>query len=195
MTETRGYETINDRSDGWGPGVNPSIQPIADAPKEATATRAGRQLAARKSFEESPDPAIVDRTVGYGGEFDPTEGSGDYGVGVAIGDETPVSLADPADYANGVFVDENGDPETGTGSNTYNNKDDNDFKSSARTSIKPSGALDPTIGSIVDRTYGWGHDDAAAAVELDKYTHVDDDFDNDGVSNEDDADPFDDEVQ
>lgn len=195
MTETRGYETINDRSAGWGPGVDPGAQPIADASKEVTATRAGRLLATRKSFEESPDPAIVDRTVGYGGEFDPTGGSGDYGVGVAIGDETPVSLADPADYANGVFVDEEGDPETGTGTNTAHTENDSDFKSSARTSTKPSGALDPTIGSIVDRTYGWGHDDAAAAVELDKYTHVDDDFDNDGVSNEDDADPFDDEVQ
>lgn len=195
MTETRGYETIADRTLTVAEIARGDALPAKDADPEDTATRAGKQLKARKSFEENPDPAIVDRTVGYGGEFDPTGGSGDYGVGVAIGDETPVSLADPADYANGVFVDENGDPETGTGTNTANNKDDNDFKSSARTSTKPSGALDPTIGSIVDRTYGWGHDDAAAAVKLDKYTHVDDDFDNDGVSNEDDADPFDDEVQ
>lgn len=55
MAETRGYQTINDRTDGWGVGVVEADQPTADATPEATSARIGREVAVRNS-----DPVQVD---------------------------------------------------------------------------------------------------------------------------------------
>jgi hypothetical protein len=176
-----GASSIVDRVEGWGHDdssdsnredngtwTGASIT-ATDASKESTATRVARNLKARKTFKEASDPAIVDRTVGYGSAFDPTAGAGGYVDDLE--DETPVSLPDAADYANGVFFDEAGDAEAGTGSNTASSTTDTDALASGRTSVAlPTSDLTPdayerveTVGSIVDRTDGWGHSDASTA--------------------------------
>lgn len=147
MAETRGYETIVDRTDGWGhsEGTNPS----ADATPEVVADRVDRSLAARKSFKEAVDSSIADRGL------------------------TEQQFADAAaDYKNGVFVDEAGDPETGTGSNTEHTATDTAALASARTStaLPTSDLVEPgieTVGSIVDRTDGWGHEDGTQSDRKD----------------------------
>lgn len=47
MADTHGYETINDRTSGWGPEA--TTPPTADAAKEVVATRVGRAVEARAS--------------------------------------------------------------------------------------------------------------------------------------------------
>lgn len=176
MGETRGYETINDRSDGWGPGVDGEDQPTADATPEDAATRVARALAERKTFAESPDPAIVDRSVGYGGTFDPTAGAGDYGIG-NLDEETPVTLPDPADYAHGVFYDASGDPEAGTGNNTPHSTTDSEATATGRTAdtrttVQLNDATEDKRAeaqraSILDRNGGWGHEDGSFTYRKD----------------------------
>ena len=66
--ETRGYETINDRSAGWGPGVDVNLQPDADAAVEATGTRLGKQLKEREYIEY--DASVSGEFVDYEGELE-----------------------------------------------------------------------------------------------------------------------------
>ena len=181
MAETRGAATIVDRVEGWGhtaasdsnredngtwgtSGGNTIT--ATDASKEVVATRVARSLAARKTFKEDSDPAIADRTVGYGGAFDPTLGAGNYGID-NLEDETPVTLPNAADYANGVFRDESDVAESGTGANTARTASDTEALASARTADSRTTVLlndddaasraESARTSIRDRTSGWGH--------------------------------------
>lgn len=182
MAETRGAATIVDRVEGWGHEAGSDANrkdddtwgdadgnsvTATDASNESTATRVARSLKARKTFKEDPDPAITDRTVGYGGSFDPTD-SADGGYGrETLDDETPVSLADADDYKNGVFNDEDDVAEAGSGSNTAQTTSDTNALATGRTAdSRNTVQLDDANAtklaeaqrtSIVDRTTGWGH--------------------------------------
>jgi hypothetical protein len=152
MPETRGYETINDRTDGWGPGVDAEAQPDADASAEAVATRLARLRKARKDAEAGVNSDIADRTEGAGGAFDATAGADD-GYGVKAWEESPLD------------VGANRDLDVATGSNTALGTSDSEATVTGRTATAlPTSDLVPdtyerveTVGSIVDRTEGWGH--------------------------------------
>lgn len=158
MTETRGYQTINDRTDGWGPGVDEDLQPDADAAKESTATRVARLKVARKSGNAGVTPDTHDRTRGKGGEFDPTDGAdGGYDVKDWEGSDATVGTDYDVEY---------------TGSNTNMGTTGTDVLATGRTAkaLPTSDLVEPdieTVGSIVDRTSGWGHEDGSQADRKD----------------------------
>jgi hypothetical protein len=77
MGETRGYQTINDRTDGWGPGVDEELQPDSDAAQESRNSRIGRLKKVRKRAKAGTTPDNLDRTKGAGGEFDTTASADD----------------------------------------------------------------------------------------------------------------------
>ncbi len=185
--DTIGYQTINDRTSGWGQGygdpqtgggvgtlgyVDPSLQPVADATPEATDDRADRLLNTagatvgigrlQGSPLESPD--TQDRSHGFGGVFDPTGGA-DHGYR----DDTAEDIWDDENATIGTDSDV-----TYTGSAVeYDETSDSEFQatdSTGRTAealptsdVGPHQAdladvaVDYTVGSIVDRTGGWGH--------------------------------------
>lgn len=207
MAETRGYETINDRAGtkdapggNWGHADGDA--PTADAAKQTTADRVAKSLAARKAFNEEVDPAIVDRTNGYG-DIDLTAGSDGYGTSMET--ETPSTLADPADYKNGIFVDQNGEAEVGVGTNTAHTILDTAARADGRQGQAMKTVLDPEVGSIKDRTDGWGPgvvgaDQATAAALADTDNdgtpdRLDTDIDDDTVLNDVDVEPYDARVQ
>jgi hypothetical protein len=131
--ETRGYLTINDRTDGWGAGVDENAQPTRDATPEALATRLARDLSARTTGNPTSTPDTDDRSAGYGGAWE----------------EAPVAIG--VDYDLEV-----------TGSAVPLDSNDADA-ASANRSVKAATVSDlvapgiETVGSIVDRTDGWGH--------------------------------------
>jgi hypothetical protein len=177
-----GAATIVDRVEGWGHtdstdanredndtwgSASGNTVTATQASKESTANRVARSLKARKTFTEATDPAIVDRTIGYGGDFDPT-GSADDGYGHEnLEDETPVSLADADDYKNGVFYDEDDVEEAGTGANTAQTTSDTHALATGRTADSRDTVLlnddddasraESARTSIRDRSSGWGH--------------------------------------
>lgn len=83
MAETRGYNTIVDRTDGWGPGVDEDLIPDADAAKENIAARVTREVkeydeatgSARPQATAPESPDLLDRDKGVGGDFDTTAGA------------------------------------------------------------------------------------------------------------------------
>lgn len=107
---------------------------------EDTSDRLKRSLKTRKSFNEPVVPSITDR-VG-----DPDLGS------KSRGDLDTAK----ADYNNGIYLDDKGDPVAGTGDNVAYTTGD----SIAGAGNRPSSS--PSTSSIVDRTDGWGHRDAGA---------------------------------
>ena len=183
MPETRGYETIVDRTDGWGPGVVAEDQPDADAAKEVVATRVTRVLGARKQGTPGDTPDTDDRTRGYGGTFDPSDGA-DGGYDVKDWESSDEDLG--VDY----------DVEY-TGSNTARTATDTEASISVRSgltttagrtvdtratvlisddTLDASGVIDDNGAarraevqrtSIVDRTDGWGHGDGNSAYRRD----------------------------
>lgn len=83
MPETRGYETINDRTDGWGPGVDEDLVPTEDAEREPIEERVTREVkeyneptgSARPQAVATDTPDLLDREKGAGGDFDTTAGA------------------------------------------------------------------------------------------------------------------------
>lgn len=170
--DTIGYQTIVDRTDGWGEGygdggvgtlgyVDPNAQPTADATPETLDERADRLLAARKQGDVSSDPDLTERSKGFGGEFDTTAGA-DNGYRTS----GPDAIWDAESESIGTSKDV-----TFTGSNTeYDETSDPEFDvtnrtsvalptssvAAHRTSLEVVGNLN-TVGSIVDRTDNWGH--------------------------------------
>lgn len=75
MGETRGYLSIVDRTDGFGPGVVAEDQPSADATPEAFGDRGDRTLVRRTAQQADNQPDNADRSKGRGGSFDVTAGA------------------------------------------------------------------------------------------------------------------------
>lgn len=75
MVDTRGFQTINDRTDGWGHNVDEDLQPDADAAKQTTSDRVAKLKKERKVANVGVNPDTHDRSEGIGGVFDPTRGS------------------------------------------------------------------------------------------------------------------------
>ena len=126
MSETRGYQTINDRTDGWGPGVVENDQPTADATPEAKTTRWGRSRVARVSSKPNvTDTAYNFELTGTVATSGSNTALGSSHPEVAVTNRTSTALPTSAVAANrDALADER---------------------------------VDNTVGSIVDRTDGWGH--------------------------------------
>lgn len=155
--ETRGYETINDRTSGWGPGVDGDAQPDADATPEANATRLARTRVARQVGDPTVTPSTEDRKRGYGGDYDATAGAGDYGVVDWESSDETVGTDYALEYS---------------GSNTALDDSHSEQSVSNRTAkaLPTSDLVEPgieTVGSIVDRTSGFGHTDGSQSDRKD----------------------------
>lgn len=193
MAETRGYQTIKDRTSGWGAGygpggsgtlgyVDPSLQPTADATPETTDERADKQLntagatvgVGRKQGKPLTPPDNNDRTVGYGGEFTPTGGADNGYRDDTVKDIWDDEVAAPATLGS-VANPKSDNTFTGTAVE-YDETVDSEFLASGRTSTAlPTSAVaahrteasdelkNYTVSSIVDRTSGWGHTSGSQA--------------------------------
>jgi len=143
--ETRGYETINDRTSGWG--HSDGTQPTADPAAETTDDRLERQYLTREKGVATSNPDNKDRLRGKGGTFVATGGADDgYGVKAWEGSDTAVGTGYDI-TVSGTNVDQ---------------KDTSEEASANRTALAlpTSDLVEPgieTVGSIVDRTDGWGH--------------------------------------
>lgn len=125
MTETRGYQTINDRTDGWGPGVDEELQPDADAAEESRNTRIAKLKKVRKRVQADDVPDHNDRTKGKGGEIDVTAGA-DNGYRT----DGPDAVWDDEDFDLGTDFE----LEAETGSNTAYASTDAEIDGSQRAS-------------------------------------------------------------
>lgn len=125
MGDTRGFETINDRTDGWGPGVDESLQPDADATPESRNARITRLKKVRKKVKADNVPDTNDREKGAGGEFDTTAGADD-----GYRTDGPSDVWDDESLTVGTDFD----LEAETGSNTTYAAGDAEVDSSQRAS-------------------------------------------------------------
>lgn len=173
--DTIGAATIVDRVEGWGHTAasdtnrkdnatwgNAAGNTITatDSSKEVTDDRADRLLITRKSGNPTDTPDTDDRSRGLGKTIDTTKGA-DLGY-----------VAAPKWEAGAVALGVDYDVEY-TGSQVeYDETSDSEFLASGRTSVAlpTSDLVAPatphnlyahadfdTVGSIVDRSAGWGH--------------------------------------
>jgi hypothetical protein len=103
MGETRGYLSIVDRTDGWGPGVVAEDQPDSDAVAESRNARIAKTKVVRKRVQADDQPDNADRSASTVGDFDPSAGA-DNGYGLA--------------WDDGLTIGTDNDLEAETGSNT-----------------------------------------------------------------------------
>lgn len=160
MTVNRtGAASIVDRREGWGHKSGTDINRkdddnwdsaivANDASPEDQATRLGKQLRVRNSFSETNDPAIVDRVDGEVTRQDIEDAKADYRNGIYV-DKDGNNIVDDLEFDDAdVTIPTNGTEALATGRTS--------------TALPTSDLVPPgidTVGSIVDRTDGWGHKD------------------------------------